>query len=405
MKMTFNFFIFFCSLNVYGGLLRVESDSFFSRRIGDDLKNESPFYHELEMNYREDKKWSGNFDFNYSYDFSKKIYSVDFNQLNLSVDSLYPGLRFSAGRVFDTKYLIKSSIVDSISLEYDLTDYHLIIGSMIGYLRNFEIDKYSKKAPVYTVYSSFKSPEIYPFSSTLKFEHTDYSEFNRFKNDSLFWSLRKDFVSYQIFGQVKKGLSQKEVESKTIGVEYYPRYDWYSGVSIVSTTKNAFDGFSKSLFSQFSVGKSEEFNLNLGHHFNHHFASGLTVGFTRYLVQSDQFTNGQKVDWSIDFHPTNFFIKANVFYINSFGGKAFGHKIESEYEFNDTIMAIFENEWVDYKKITSAKNQAIYYRFGAGLNMFRPFKLQALSEVRSNNFFKEEMSFLMRLNFVNWSEL
>jgi hypothetical protein len=405
-RMLYALFIILFSFDCSAGLLRIESNTFFAKRTGDDLKSETPLFEEFQTTYfSQEKKLKLNFDFNYSYDFSREIYNLDLNQLNIDAEVPDTKVHFSAGRSFETYHLIKSSTVDSLSVDYKLLNDQLRTGILIGVLRNYEFDKYSGKAPVYTWFSDYKTIERYPLTFGFKVESSDYTEFSRSKYQTVKTSLKKELNNSDIFFNYQQGLNFSESFQRELGINFYPQYDWMYGIQFQEIKKNKKEGFEQSIFNSFSLGKVQEVTANVGHAFSSKLYTGLSLSIDQYPVQKDEYTTGHKINCNINYQLNELAIKSDFFILKSFGGKAYGYNLNGQYSFNDKFDFLLENEWVDYNKITSAKNQAELFRIGFGTHAIAPYRIQALTEISSNNFYSEEWAFLLKLTFVDWREI
>lgn len=394
------------SINSFAGLLRIESNTFFAKRTGDDLKSESPLFEEFQTTYvGQENQLKFDFDFGYTYDFNKALYNLDLNQLNFQSDIPKTDVHVSAGRTFETYHLIKSSTVDSVAVDYKLFNNQLKTGVLFGLLRNYEFDKYTGKAPVYTWYGDFKTAERYPITVGLKFEDADYSDFARSKYQTAKISLKKELQNAEVYGNYQKALTFGSSFRKTLGLNFYPAYDWNYGLEVQEYQKNKMEGFEQSIFNTFSLGKMRELTTSLGHAFSSKFYSGLSLSYDEYPLQINEKTTGEKIDWNTNFRTQSLGIKTDVFYLKSFGGNAYGYNVNGQYSYNDFIDLLMENEWVKYQKITSEKNKAGMIRFGAGTHAIAPFRIQALGEVSSNNYYSEEWAFLLRLTIADWREI
>jgi hypothetical protein len=406
MKVISSLILGLITFNTFAGLLRVESNTFFAKRTGDDLNSETPLFEEFQTSYvNQEKKQQFNFDFGYSYDFSRSVYKLDLNQLNFQTDLAKSAAHLSVGRTFESFHLVKSSVVDSVAIDYKLFNDQVKTGVQLGLLRNYEFDKYSGKAPVYTWFTDYKSQEKFPMTFGLKFEHADYSDFSRSRYQTVKAVAKKEFENKEVYGNFQKGLSFSNSFRREVGINFYPRYDWTYGFSYQEFQKNSKEGFEQSIFNTFSMGKIHEYAASVGHTFSAKLYSGLSLMLDEYPVQKFENTRGYKTNWNLNYNLENLFVKGDVFYMKSFGGHAYGYNANGQYTYNDYLDLLLENEWVKYSKVTSEKNLASLIRFGGGTRKFKPFNVQVLSEVSSNNFYSEEWAFLVRLTFVDWREI
>jgi hypothetical protein len=405
-KKIFFLFALLWAESSLAGLLRIESNTFMANRTGDDLKSETPFYEEFKTSYlNQEKKLKVDFDFGYSYDFSRQVYNLNLNQLNFESDIGKSNGHVSVGRTFESYHLVKSSTVDMLALDYGFFENRIKTGVLIGLLRSYDFDKSSGSAPVYSVYTNFKSLDQFPIKASVKFQYEDYSGFSRAKYQTVKTTLKKEFKNLNTYLNLQKGISFNDSFRNEVGLDYFPFYDWSYSLSASEYQKNKKEGFEQSIFNSFSLGKVQEVSGSIGHTFTPKLYSGMSLAVATYPIQRNQDTTGEKVDWSTNYQISQFAFKTSLYYLKSFGGKAYGYHLNGDYNLNDIWNLILENEWVKYSKITSERNMANLVRLGSGYKFNKNTNIEALGELSNNNFYSKELAFLLRLNFMNWREI
>lgn len=398
-------FVFTMAASASAGLLRIESKTFMSNRLGDDLKNETPLFEEFQTNYIDStQKIRFDFDFGYTYDFSKKVYNLDLNQLHFEKE-IAPHFQLSVGRNFDTNHIIKSSIVDSVALDYSSENHQLKTGTLFGLIRNYEFDKYLGSAPIYSWYLTYRTDDNHPWTFALTLDDVNYSQFNRLHYQSAKTSIKKEFTNTDIFASLQNSLSFKNSYRREIGINYYPHYDWTMGFTFSQFEKNKNEGVEKSIFNSFSVGQIQSITTHLGHTFNPDLYWGMSFEIDQYPIQLDQYKNGGKLSSNLNYSLFHTVTNSEIFLLKSYGGEAFGFNLRGNYKYSDYLSLILEDEWVTYQKITSEKNQAFTVRAGLGTQLFGNVKLEILGDRSSNNFYAEDWSLLMRLKIIDWREI
>lgn len=401
--------IFAKAFDANAGMLRVESNTFYTDRMGDDLRRERPFYEEFQSVFQDSERGlSFNFNFGLAYDFSQQRYNFDLNQLSGEVELVKDSVFLGLGRSFESHHLIKSSIMDSVFVDGNFWDKKLRTGAMMGVLRNFEFDEAHSEAPVVALYADFNTQEIYPLYAQVRYENVNYHSLGRAQYQTLKLGANKELKSSlnsKLYFNIEKGLSFSQSYRYEAGVDFYPRYDWSYGLQYQLYQRSSKEGLEKSIFNTFSLGEIKEYTAKVGKMFDSRLYGALSLQLDQYPLQQDQDTTGNRQQLSVSYQVDKLEIGNDLFHIKSFGGKAQGIRSLLDYAINDYFDLLLENEYIRYQKKTSAKNSAHAARVGMGSDFFRPFKSQVLAEYTRNNFYSEEWAVLVKLNFIQWSEI
>ncbi|GIL17407.1 MAG: hypothetical protein BroJett040_11580 [Oligoflexia bacterium] len=388
------------------GLLRTQSETYFSQRTGDNKKLETPIYEQFSATYLTTAR-TGQFDMNfgYYYDFSKNIYDFDLHLLK--GDFHFDQSHLSMGRQFETFHLIKATIIDSVSYDYQFSPF-IRAGVVAGKARQFELGSDEKEALISGVYADLQTENVFPWRSGLHFENRDFSSTERSRQNWVKWSLKKEWpitLHPEFLFNIEENLDHSKGYRREAGVDFYPNLNSSYGVRAQVYHLDSGEFWEDPISSIFTQGEVQEVSGLFHYLLTPEWSTGFDLGYDQYLVQQNQKTTGYRAEWSLKWTRDGRGIENSVFRISSFGGWVNGNKLRVTYPWTDKFDFEFNQDYVQYQKVTSAQSLASSTQAGMGYWLWRQCRLWVAAELNSNHFYSQDVSFLTRLTIYDWREL
>ncbi|MBV2167996.1 MAG: hypothetical protein KUL82_04735 [Bdellovibrio sp.] len=391
------------------GLMRVQSDTYYSQRKGDDKKTEMPLYEQFSVSYLTDtRQESFDIDFSYAYDFEKRNYDFDLYQLNGQFEFAQKKAKLSVGRSFQTYRLIRSSVVDSISSSYLFFEDRAEAGVLLGKARQFELDRDEEEANISAVFVDYKTADVFPWKWGARVENRDFSAVQR---ENYTWgkaSLKKEWpvsLHPEISLVAEKNLGNTSSYRHEMGVDLYPSIYTTYGVRLQQYRMNADESWEDPISSIFSRSEIREMSLTFGHKWNANWYSGGDVAVDTYDVEPGRSTTGGKLEALVRWQTEGQYVEFNAFRFSSFGGWALGEKVRWVHPLSDKMEWEMSQEYVEYEKITSARSAASSTQLGFATWLWKHCRLWVAGEYNRNNFYSQDISFLSRLTIYDWREM
>jgi hypothetical protein len=389
------------------GIFRLQSDTYLSREKADDLTSESPLYEQFTAAYLDEER-AKQFDFNFSYyyDFEKKNYNFNIHELEGRFAFNDKRGHFSLGRSFQTYHLISSSVVDSVTVDYSFLQNRLRVGSLLGFVRRLEVDDGSQSARLANVFADYDTDEVFPWHWGVRLETRDYSNNDRSIQNWGKLSLRKELAVQlhpEIIAVNEQNLQLTDSYRQEFGVNIYPSIQSMYGIRVHYYNMNSTEGFEDPIYTVFADGRLTEYSLLSAYSWGSWY-TGLDFGYDEYLRSQNALSTGNRAEWTLRYASDRLSVENAVFNIVSYGGWATGHRTSAQYPLPKHMQLEVSSENVRYSKITSEKNTASSTRAGVKISMGNT-NLWLAQELRSNNFFSQDLRFLAQLTIYDWREL
>jgi hypothetical protein len=412
-KINNNFFFylifFFLVPQVRGAILKIESDSYLSKYIDDTKQTRLPLFEQFSVAYNDEGNNSDyNFNFVYFYDFERKVYDFQLNHLNFSKKSMDGKTSFSIGRIYNTKYLIFSSVVDHLSTSYKFYNDQAEVGFYLGKSRNFELNNNQAEANLFGSFLYLTQEQVFPWRLGLKWEQTDYSFVNREKSDWAEINLKKEFPIFlnpEILISHQNNLRNTLSYRKAMAVTIYPSSDNLLGLRGLLYRRDKKDFWEESISSIIAKDEIKELGLNSGNNLNTHWYLGFDVSISEYELQENSKKIGSKIDSTLKWVGDAYLFELNAFKISSYGGWVHGEKSRFILPFAKRKELEISQEYVQYDKITNAKNSASQFQVGLATWFSSYSRFWLAGELVSNNFYSQDVRFLTQLSIYDWRDL
>lgn len=391
------------------GLMRVQSDTYYSQRKGDDKKIEMPLYEQFSVSYlTETRQESFDVDFSYAYDFEKRTYDFDLYQLNGQFEFAQKKAKLAVGRSFQTYRLIRSSVVDSVSSSYLFNEDRVEAGVLLGKARQFELDRDDEEANIGAVFVDYKTTDVFPWKIGARLENRDFSTVHR---ENYTWgktSLRKEWPIYlhpEVSLVLEKNLNNVSSYRHELGADFYPSLDTTYGFRVQQYRMNERESWEDPISSVFSRSEIQEMSLTFGHKGSANWYYGGDAAVDIYEVEPGRSTTGGKLEALVRWQREGQFVELNAFKFSGFGGWALGEKLRWVHPLSDKMEWEVSQEYVEYEKITSARSAASSTQVGFATWLWKHCRLWVAGEYNRNNFYSQDISFLSRLTIYDWREM
>lgn len=391
------------------GLLRVESQSLFSARNGEDQRAERPMYEFMEGSYvssRRDLEVNTNFGV-----FADPLRSAsDFNLYLMDVAySPIPDLvTVRAGRSFNVRTSLRTTTTDSVGADWAFFEKRVKAGAELGVERKrlrTSLDTASNFAGGHV---SYRSASLYPL-----FLGTKYT----FRRPAVQPAANQHLVSLaaqkplpgrwspELLSNVEISADPGRLNLGEAGLDLYPSYRtalrWRALIYDVRPT----DDHEEPIFTIFSMGRLYETSVQAEHQFVPSFSSSLTAAYDDYLLQERLRTSGYRLELGSRFSRRFLTVSNAAYFVKSYGGEVLGDRLSFMEELSDRVQLDQISDVTYYQKVTSSKRYALNFEGRLGVWLWDRFKLNTGLEFNNNNSSRYDFRAVAKLTYLLWKEI
>lgn len=396
--------LIFAALVVEASSYQWRSETFMSRQTGDDLSTESPLFESFMATYinlENDQRMDLNFDLGTDLATNKNSFNIRQMDARFGFDKNRG--HFTIGRGFQNIHLIKSRVIDSLGIDYALLSRRLRLGALIGRSTQKGENQVEKSVFATSVFTDYQTLDVFPWNFGFRLENQDFSEFSRDVQRTAKVSLRKEFSAFhhpELMASSEKNLVNENGYRYELGFNFYPTSDFIYGLKYQKYNIPSTYGAEDPVFTMFSAGESADSTLLLGKVYGAWY-SGLEYSHCEYPLNQERRTAGKKIELIQKWHNEFMAFDFAGFNIESFGGTLVGDRIGAQYAINDKYIINFNNEYVSYQKITSAKNIASSTQVGLEMKWDKK-KLWLAGELNSNNYYSKDFRLVAQFTILDY---
>lgn len=397
--------------DLFAGLLRFESDNYGSVKNGEDLRLEMPLYEYLAASYSTNDQafqLNGNIGF-----FEDPLKGRDDFYLYV-IDATYTPLpdffKMYAGRFLNIFRSVDSTTTDTVGSEFYLLDKQLSAGGFWGVERELEMGNFSStRAYISGVYSSYQTPDMFPYTFYLKYLNRDYSNPSFPVENVMQGGVHKAFPGLwnpeMFFDTEVDVTSPSHLKRLEVGTDLY--------TSLLSTWRLrgliynflATEGVQQPIFSIFSQGILYEASAQFEYRLLDDLVSSISFSYDNYLWQNPTRTNGYLLEFDLKYYAGPFDGVNTFFYFDSYGGEVFGDRLILHYKLADFVRLRGEVDYDYYEKVTSSERFSLHVEPGIDFALWDRFRLYLGGEFNSNNTLEYDFRFNVRLIYALWRDV
>ena len=405
--------VFFISFSFVSnaGVFRFESETSASGRKNSADKSEFPIYETIESSYLGDQ-YNLHTYFNLFGDPVSKTY--DFQLLSLNGSYRFNDkFSMSLGRVFNSYYLTRAATIDTVTFEINpISNLNFYVYG--GKQSQLELRKVALETQIKGLGFNYTTPQVYPWKVGGRIESFDYQN-NPHKETLAKWTLSKQFSFFldPEFMFVDEYDVQTNKRTKTqFGVDLFPNYKSYLSLKTSCYNPSPTNGWEQPVATIFSAGEITEHSARWTQIITPQVSASINGATSRFRLvdstdsESSEMANGKQLGLDVDVQFRNEFGASDqIFYFDSYGGKALGNSLKLDYQIRSGLNFLFNSDVVKYEKITSSNRTAYSTEVGFGRNLADKFRLHLLFQYSQNNQVSKEYSILARLFWLEWQEI
>ena len=396
-----------CSLDfsmAFAGTVRIDSTTAFSSFEGDDLKADTPLYELFEAHYLSDSRRAElNTHFSLLNNQSRSTSQFDLYSLDAVIWALPESLKISFGRSFHTHMTVRPHLLDSLAIESFFLNKRLRVGGYLGIEKSPE-DLDGQKSKITGLSLGYTSSDVFPFTSSLRLEHQEFSSVLR---DRLKVAFQKPFefaYSPELMLDFERDLQFNQWTRSEFGVDFYPSLKTTMGLRYQVYELDPLTGGEDPILNILSQGRVTEVGIKLGYLLSRDLYGSYYLAKTDFLMLPGYVAAGERQQLSLDLKLETFQPNLSLYKITSYGGWVQGARGGVTVKLNSLNEIFVMSDYANYEKITSSKRTAISNQFGISNFSLSPFRIDILGEMNSNNSHYEDRRFLIKLSTLYWRE-
>lgn len=392
----------------HAGLLRVSSDTFFSRRTDDLQAPEALTYEFLNASYLSDARaleMNGNFSL--SYDAFQNTKRFDLYLLDFSYEALPDLIKIHGGRSFDVFRSSRALSSDSLGVDFFLLEKRLSFGFFYGIERSLARGNFDASADLLGSYLNFRTDSILPWFFGGKYQVRQYVDKNKSVERTARFSVQKPFsgsFSPELLVDSEVLLDTSHVNTLESGVNLYPSLMTGLRIRALTYELSPFVGIEQPIYSIFSQGRLYEASAEVDHSFGSPFSMSFALAYDDFPLEASRRAQGQRYELGLRFSGELLSVRNAVYVLDSYGGNVLGDRFDIAYQFTDQLELNGGSEATYYEKITSSRRLALSSQVGITTELKKHLRFMLSSELNSNNSLQYDFRVNARLTYQLWGE-